>query len=399
MKRGEVGTIIFGKGGTVIKDPRIQSLVIASAVLITESAVLSPIVAGLAVVFAISEARAGLVMLAYTIPTVILVPIMGILSDRYGRKYFLVPGLILFGLSGAAISVVNTFEAVLVLRVLQSIGHSSAGPIVIAMIGDLYTGVQETTAQGIRTASINVGIIGVPILSAVLFVYSWKYPFLIYLIAVPMAIWAWFIIPQTVETSESSMKDYINDLILLVSKPKMACLVTTFVIRFLLLFGFLTYVSVLAIGEGGFDVKTAGLLVALKGIVSLVTATQVGRLSNVISTENIIIVGFLAGGFGILIMGILPIPSIIAIGAILYGFGDGVVAPGQKSLVNQIAPTGMRGGAVSIATTFQNVGKVAGPGMIAILLVVSNISIAFAAVGVVGVVVGTGLMIGVKRLE
>ena len=394
-----VGTILFGKGGDVIKDPKIQSLVMASAVLITESAVLSPIIADLAIVFSISDARAGLLMLAYTIPTVILVPMMGILSDRYGKKYFLVPGLALFGLAGAAIAMVNTFEAILVLRVLQSIGHSAAGPIVIAMIGDLYTGVQETTAQGIRTAGINIGIIGIPILSAILFVYSWQYPFLLYLIAIPMAIWAWRVLPQSIESTNSSMRDYINDLILLISERRMACLVTTFVIRFLLLFGFLTYVSVLAIGEAGLDVKTAGLLVAVKGIVSFISSTQVGRLSNVFSTADIIMGGFIIGSLGIIIMGILPIPLVIAVGAILYGFGDGVVAPGQKSLVNQIAPEGMRGGAVSVATTFQNLGKVVGPGMIALMLIVSDISMAFTVVGLTGLLAGVGLMVGVKRLQ
>ena len=40
-----------GKGGDVIKDPRIQSLVLASGVLIMESAVLSPIIADLAGVY------------------------------------------------------------------------------------------------------------------------------------------------------------------------------------------------------------------------------------------------------------------------------------------------------------------------------------------------------------
>ena len=394
-----VGTILFGKGGDVIKDPKIQSLVMASAVLITESAVLSPIIADLAIVFSISDARAGLLMLAYTIPTVILVPMMGILSDRYGKKYFLVPGLALFGLAGAAIAMVNTFEAILVLRVLQSIGHSAAGPIVIAMIGDLYTGVQETTAQGIRTAGINIGIIGIPILSAILFVYSWQYPFLLYLIAIPMAIWAWRVLPQSIESTNSSMRDYINDLILLISERRMACLVTTFVIRFLLLFGFLTYVSVLAIGEAGLDVKTAGLLVAVKGIVSFISSTQVGRLSNVFSTADIIMGGFIIGSLGIIIMGILPIPLVIAVVAILYGFGDGVVAPGQKSLVNQIAPEGMRGGAVSVATTFQNLGKVVGPGMIALMLIVSNVSMAFTVVGLTGLLAGVGLMVGVKKIQ
>ncbi|MFL2521688.1 MAG: MFS transporter [Halobacteriales archaeon] len=395
----EIGTILFGKGGNVIKDPRIQSLVLASGVLIMESAVLSPIIADLAVVFSVSDARAGLLMLAYTIPLVILVPIMGILADRYGKKYFLVPGLALFGLAGAGIAVVSTFEAILLLRVLQSVGHAAAGPIVIAMIGDLYSGVQETTAQGIRTAGINVGIIGVPILSGILFVYSWRYPFLLYLIAVPVAIWAWYVIPQSTQSASSSIRDYINELVLFVSKPRMACLVTTFVIRFLLLFGFLTYISVLAIGEAGLDVKAAGLLVAIKGIVSFVSSTQVGRLSNKFSTINMIIGGFFVGSLGIIIMGVVPAPIVIAIGAVLYGFGDGIVSPGQKSLVNQLAPEGMRGGAVSVATTFQNLGKVVGPGMIALMLIVSNISMAFTIVGLTGLLAGVGLMIGVKKLQ
>ena len=383
----------------MIKDPRIQSLVLASGVLIMESAVLSPIIADLAVVFSVSDARAGLLMLAYTIPLVILVPLMGILADQYGKKYFLVPGLALFGLAGAGISIVSTFEAILLLRVLQSVGHAAAGPIVIAMIGDLYSGVQETTAQGIRTAGINVGIIGVPILSGILFVYSWRYPFLLYLIAVPVAIWAWYVIPQSAQSASSSMKDYINELVLFVSKPRMACLVTTFVIRFLLLFGFLTYISVLAIGGAGLDVKAAGLLVAIKGVVSFVSSTQVGRLSNKFSTINIIIGGFIVASLGIIIMGVIPAPIVIAIGAVLYGFGDGMVSPGQKSLVNQLAPEGMRGGAVSVATTFQNLGKVVGPGMIALMLIVSDISMAFTVVGLTGLLAGVGLMVGVKRLQ
>jgi predicted MFS family arabinose efflux permease len=395
----EIGTILFGKGGDVIKDPRIQSLVLASGVLIMESAVLSPIIADLAVVFSVSDARAGLLMLAYTIPLVILVPIMGILADRYGKKYFLVPGLALFGLAGAGIAMVNTFEAILILRILQSMGHAAAGPIVIAMIGDLYSGVQETTAQGIRTAGINVGIIGVPILSGILFVYSWRYPFLLYLIAVPVAMWAWYVIPQSTQSESSSMRDYMSELVLFISKPRMACLVTTFVIRFLLLFGFLTYISVLAIGEAGLDVKAAGLLVAIKGIVSFTSSTQVGRLSNKFSTIDIIIGGFIIGSSGIIIMGVYPTPIMIAMGAILFGFGDGVVSPGQKSLVNQLAPEGMRGGAVSVATTFQNLGKVIGPGMIAIMLIVSNVSMAFTIIGFTGLLAGVGFMIGVKRLQ
>ncbi len=138
---------------------------------------------------------------------------------------------------------------------------------------------------------------------------------------------------------------------------------------------------------------------AIKGVVSFVSSTQVGRLSNKFSTINIIIGGFIVASLGIIIMGVIPAPIVIAIGAVLYGFGDGMVSPGQKSLVNQLAPEGMRGGAVSVATTFQNLGKVVGPGMIALMLIVSDISMAFTVVGLTGLLAGVGLMVGVKRLQ
>jgi len=368
--------------------------------------------------------RAAWTVTGYLLGYVSIMPVMGGISDIIGRRTIYTWALIIFSLGSigtaltgslnpllewqilsdisateSLVKTTTTLEWVVITRIIQAIGAGALVPISIAMIGDLYSGVQETTAQGIRTAGINVGIIGVPILSGILFVYSWRYPFLLYLIAVPVAIWAWYVIPQSTQSASSSIRDYINELVLFVSKPRMACLVTTFVIRFLLLFGFLTYISVLAIGEAGLDVKAAGLLVAIKGIVSFVSSTQVGRLSNKFSTINMIIGGFFVGSLGIIIMGVVPAPIVIAIGAVLYGFGDGIVSPGQKSLVNQLAPEGMRGGAVSVATTFQNLGKVVGPGMIALMLIVSNISMAFTIVGLTGLLAGVGLMIGVKKLQ
>ena len=38
------------------------------------------------------------------------------------------------------------------------------------------------------------------------------------------------------------MRDYMNELVLFVSKPRIVCLVMTFVIRFFLLFGFVLFV-------------------------------------------------------------------------------------------------------------------------------------------------------------
>lgn len=48
----------------------------------------------------IAKGNIGILISAFTIPGVLLTPVMGALSDRLGRKAILVPSLFLFGLAG-----------------------------------------------------------------------------------------------------------------------------------------------------------------------------------------------------------------------------------------------------------------------------------------------------------
>ena len=50
----------------------------------------------------VSSGQVGLLITVFTLPGIVMTPVLGILSDRYGRKKILVPALILFGLAGGA---------------------------------------------------------------------------------------------------------------------------------------------------------------------------------------------------------------------------------------------------------------------------------------------------------
>lgn len=74
------------------------------------------------------EARIGLVFTAFNLPVIFGLPFVGVVADLYGRKTVVVPGLILFGVAGAAVAITTDFWTILVLRGLQGIGYTRSTP-------------------------------------------------------------------------------------------------------------------------------------------------------------------------------------------------------------------------------------------------------------------------------
>lgn len=388
-------TWLFGEEGDVILDAEVQVMIATSGVLVMGTTLLSPLISGLSTVFAVSESRAGWLIVVFVATTTVSIPVMGVLADRIERKRVFVPGVTLFGVAGAALAVVDSFEVALGLRVIQAVGYGSAMPVTIALFGDLYSGDRETTGQGLRTAGINVMIMTIPFLSGLLFSYSWRFPFVLYLLALPIAGWAWVSLPVVEPESQMSLREYVDDLSSHLSDPLMAFLLGSFVARFFLLFGFFTYISVLLTRSLGASVVIAGSIVSIKGIISFLGSTQAGRVASSVRPTFVVLGGFAVGGTGMILMGAIPTMAAVVAGTALFGLGDGVISPNQKSLVNRVTPLETRGGAVSIATTFQSIGKVVGPLVLGALLGFLRPPAAFVLFGGVGGLLGVALLVGV----
>ena len=52
--------------------------------------------------FGISGGQVGLLITVFTLPGVVLTPMLGVLSDHHGRRKIRVPALLLFGAAGGA---------------------------------------------------------------------------------------------------------------------------------------------------------------------------------------------------------------------------------------------------------------------------------------------------------
>lgn len=394
-----LATVVFGDDGDVAVDPEFQVLALASAMLTTGVVMISPVLSDLTGPFGVPEARLGLFIVTFTAPQIVFIPLMGVLADRTSRKTVLVPGLLVFGLAGGAVGVTTSFPLALALRVLQGVGFAASMPLTVTVLGDLYDGRRETTAQGIRMSINFVSNIVAPAAAGVLVALSWRWPFALYLAMVPLAIAAWVILPEIEPDEKGTLRRYTDDLLTLLRQPLMALIMFTFLARFVIFYGYLTYVSTLGTRAIGTSAAVVGLAVSVKAVLSLIASAQMGRFTASFSRVGIAGVGFALSGIGVALPGVDPSVGALFVGSALLGVGDAVYGTAQKSLVTGHAPLDLRAGAISVSNLFQSVGKSGVPIAMGTALGLYGSGAAFVALGVVAGGFGIALTAGIWLLS
>ncbi|MDY6818110.1 MAG: MFS transporter [Halobacteriales archaeon] len=394
---------LFGKDADVLRDRDFQLLLLASITSPLGASLLSPVLDSLTGPFGVGEARIGLLMAVYTAPAIVMIPVAGVLADRYGRKPVLIAGLTLFGAAGTAIAAVDDFRIVLVLRLLQGIAYTGIGPILITSVGDLYQGAQEATAQGLRFTMVGVSMTVMPLLSGLLVVIAWQYPFVLYAIALPSAVLVFlgFEEPTSIDEGNETDRDrreHIRDLVGLIRQPRVFAILFGRTVPSFLWFGFLTYNSIVVVRLLGGTPGQAGALVALSSIASSIAATQVGRLTDVFATRVVPLIGGVSlAGAGLVLLPFVPSIPWLAVCVLGMGFGFGVMINMFRSMITGFAPEQLRGGLVSVGESIGRLGSTSAPIIMGGAIAVLEPSMGFAralqvvlvAVGMIGVLAGS----------
>src|SRR5690625_7908636 len=96
---------------------------------------IAPALPSIARTFSVTNDQIGLLITFYTLPGIILTPILGVIADRYGRKRVVIPSLFFFGIAGTACDFPTPFEQLLLLRAPQSMRRAFLGALGAALIG------------------------------------------------------------------------------------------------------------------------------------------------------------------------------------------------------------------------------------------------------------------------
>lgn len=124
----------------------------------------------------------GFLISIYSIFT-LLSPIFGSLSDLYGRKEFLILGLMLFALSSLIMAGAQIWVHILIARALAGLANAIFLPILLAQLGDSFSYEERTRAMGlVRLAWPITFIFGPPLVGYCIEYLSWRLPYVMMVI-------------------------------------------------------------------------------------------------------------------------------------------------------------------------------------------------------------------------
>ena len=135
-----------------------------------------------------------LVSMIITIPSLAVALVgfaMGALADRLGKVKVLATSLVVFTAAGAVGFLMEggsdtQLYILLAFRFVVGIGIAGISSAVTALIAEYYTGMDRIRALSYQSAAMGVGVLILEYTGGLLAEFSWREPFLVYLIGVPI---------------------------------------------------------------------------------------------------------------------------------------------------------------------------------------------------------------------
>jgi MFS family permease len=125
----------------------------------------------------LSAFEAGLLWAVQVVATMVSKPLMGRISDRFGRKPIIVSGLILCAISFVTIPLLKNFAALSAAALLFGLGEAFVTSSSAAMVADICRARNFGTAMGVFGTIFDFGHASGPILGGVLIGLKFTKPY------------------------------------------------------------------------------------------------------------------------------------------------------------------------------------------------------------------------------
>jgi MFS transporter, YNFM family, putative membrane transport protein len=268
--------------------------------------------------------------------------IFGPLSDRYGRKPVMVPGMAALTVVTAGLSLGSSLPVIAVLRALQGLVAASFSTVALAYVGEALPPRWRSTGIGaMSTAFLSAGIIGQVYAQAVVDTLGWRWVFglaapAFMIAAIAMAT---ILVEPSRTPDPASLGQKYRSLLTLARKRELFLVNAA---SFPVIMSFVgMYAALGPLLQEQFRLgDTSVLLVRLAGLPAILLAPVAGWLARHYGATRVAVVGFLLGAAGLLAEAIAAGALwALVIASVIFVLGVATIVPAVIGLV------GSRGGA------------------------------------------------------
>ncbi len=329
---------------------------------------IAPVLPSIRDYFEINKQQAGMLMSVFTLPGIILSPVIGIIADRKGRKEVVVLSLFIFGISGPLCSIAPSYLSLLILRFIQGAAASALGTLNVTLIGDIYSGRERAAAMGYNSSVLSIGTTLYPFIGGGLALLGWNFPFLLPILAIPIGILTIKKLNVADVTSNGKISHQILDTLKKITHKGVIIIFVLSLLTFIMLYGtMITYFPFYLNEVFGLSSFEIGCSIAGISVFTAISSAQLGNISKFLTPKYILIIAFFLYTISLLIIPFIQSFILLFFPLMLYGLAQGLNIPNLYSLLAGIAPSDRRAAFMSINGSVLRLGQTLGPWLMGII--------------------------------
>lgn len=377
----------------MLHDLRLLILLLAGSLTTMVGGVVAPILPEMVQQLHLEPGLAGNLVSLHCLTIALFSPPLGILADRIGRLRILVPSLILYALFGMAGALMNSLGPLLVTRAALGAASGGIAAASLGLLGSMYEGKARSQALGYATSTLTLTGIAFPLLGGLVGANNWRLAFLLYGVALPMALLASLIFKQPKRTRSTAISAN-NELAQVLGHQQTWRLLLTLGLTSVAMYSVVIYAPLYLKQTIGAGAVLNGIVLASRALgAAAVSAVGSRRLAQSLGSEAAIGVGF-----GLMAVTLVAIPFLDQIGwilltAILFGIGFGITLPNLYNSLANLAPKEHSSSVLAAGTGVGFLGQFLSPILLGPVLVSHGMAGVFYAAAGVTVLAGVLLFL------
>jgi MFS family permease len=367
-------------------------VIFASATLtIMAGSIISPVLNLMRDGLSVASSSVGLIITTHGLFMALFSPLVGSIIDHKGARRPYIVALICYGLAGGSGLLINTFWVLLVSRAFLGIALSGLFTGINVLILNMYTGIERDKVMGWRGSAQSLGGVMWPLIGGILGGFSWRFPFAVYMLGIPIGLLAVAAVPEPVMQHQTNPESngYTSTFRVFLESRVLLVIYGLMFFGNILLYAIVIFLPQLLESFGISSTFRIGLFIATMTGSSGVTAFIYGKIRSKLPYRTIVTIGVALWTVAFTTLSQAFDSWSIAMAVALFGVSQGLIMPTVMVWIGDVVPASFRGRFSSYLGTFGFIGQFLSP----IFFAPVFMSIGLQGVFLVGAVVGVGWLL------